>query len=391
MISNPFKQKRGIDISIIILIAIFTVALPFKNSIYQGSLAILYMLVGWRAYKNSTDCWNHTKPFMMIFTAIFISMTISNSLGVSYGYGIESQIRFFWYFVPLFFVLFYILYEKIISVEMLFMLFLTASLFTATLGIAEFVSSGYDLTNRLCGHTFNPNAFSVWLMIAILLLTHIFLQTKSTAIAITVFLVTIVCAGELVLTQSRAAWFGIFIGLLVYVSLNRNSINKTRLALAVISVTLMLVLFWFESNAFQDRIHTILNGNTSRRSNIIWPWAIETIKQAPFFGHGLNSMRLIRLPTIDEVLPHNIYLELLLFLGIVGFVCFAWLFTTVATNIKTSLATNRQYSAILGGVFASLLTDGFFDQSITMSLYFVSLIITIASISVYLSNIVNFE
>lgn len=379
------KDIRLLNFSEKILWGIFVIymmALPFKNAIYQGSLVLLYGMTLWHVYKSGSIEWKPAKSLTIIFGLMFVSMSISNFFGSSYGYGIDAQVIFFYYFVPLFFVLYYLYTKEIVNFKKIFILIFVPIILVVGFGLKEFADMGYDLSYRLCGKTFNPNAMSVWLMIGIVLLNHLFLTTRSKIMLIVAFFGIAIFSFELLLTQSRAAWLATIVALVVYGVANRRAIFKMRVLGIVVFCLISLYYAWGYNEAFHARVVTILEGQTSNRVERLWPWAIGMIQQSPLFGYGMDSMRLLYAGEYPETKPHNIYLELLLFLGIVGFSVFMAFFAKVSFNLWNGIKEKKDESIILGSIFVGLLVDGCFDQSITMSLYFVPLFMIIGALSI---------
>ena len=96
----------------------------------------------------------------------------------------------------------------------------------------------------------------------------------------------------------------------------------------------------------------------------IWEHAWSLIIQKPFFGYGLMSYAYIGMPNITGV--HNAILEILLYLGIFGFIFYTAIFFQV---IKEQILQKNFFFLAISSVFIVLMQ---FDQSITGGIVFLS-------------------
>jgi putative inorganic carbon (HCO3(-)) transporter len=158
------------------------------------------------------------------------------------------------------------------------------------------------------------------------------------SILISVFMM----AGVLLLTQSRGAWIGMAIALLLLVAW--MSRWGKWLALAVASAGLVLVL-----RVGPERIgNTVMSGiggaanvgNTMDARAELWSRAIYGISDFPFTGMGMNTFRkvvnvlyplFLIPPDVDIASCHNQLLQTALDLGIPGLVAYVALLAVAIT------------------------------------------------------------
>lgn len=121
----------------------------------------------------------------------------------------------------------------------------------------------------------------------------------------------------LVGSQTRSAFLGTFVSLVALIILHRGF--SWKYTAGTLGVAVWALFFGFERTSW-DMI--MQDGRVAE----LWPFALEVFKTAPWFGVGLNSFN----PGVHEIgleftmhtqtlqHPHNIYLQFLCEMGIVG-------------------------------------------------------------------------
>jgi O-antigen ligase len=218
----------------------------------------------------------------------------------------------------------------------------------------ELVDLGYqiygsevDLTMtsvRFRGSTFQPNMLGgicVFTIMGAMLIMH-YAKTKLTYI---LPILAIFSAYYLImLTISRASL--VISSLLLLIFLMRMFINKsTRSYFIVASLVVFLLASYYVdfqqfsetlSNVF-DRLIGMISGvsggqadsSTSERMKLL-KMAIQLFKENPFFGTGLDTMRVL---LFDGLFAHNTYIELLATLGPIGFMLYYSIHILIVRNI----------------------------------------------------------
>jgi O-antigen ligase len=159
-------------------------------------------------------------------------------------------------------------------------------------------------------------------------------------------LAALVLMGALAVTRSRGAWLGFGFALL-YVLMRARSVWLTTMLAGGGAVVLAsgilrrLLLVRLEATTASD---PSLLGRL-----LLWSTAWEAFRRNWLFGVGWENFRVVKVhygwPRIPgEVMPyntHNIYLEVLVDLGIVGLVCFLWFLAGIILRTDR-LVQNRQ-------------------------------------------------
>lgn len=193
-----------------------------------------------------------------------------------------------------------------------------------------------NIPNRAFSTLYNPNVLGSYLILVISIAVAGFHCSEKSQNKIVTSIVLIAAYLCMVLTFSRGAWLGLAISILIVFLFSKEK----PYILAVIFITLLLVIP--ELDAVLTRINPGLLSDDS--SNIyrhyLWTTAFDTFKQNPIFGSGLGSFG-FSLPSHSKVggylvsHAHNIYLQLLAELGLLGFIAFfGYLISIVYTAFK---------------------------------------------------------
>ena len=240
----------------------------------------------------------------------------------------------------------------------------------------------------------NPNTFAEVLILLLPLLVALALDSRhgiSRLLAAGAFVLGVTALG---MTYSRASWVGIACAALVFVFLWRPSWIPAFLVLCLMCVPLMPQTIW-------NRILTITNTSDSSTASRIplYQAALATIKSSPISGAGLGTT------TVQEYIAahnlyhaeapyvhaHDIYLELWVEAGILGFVGFM---SSMLWNIKQAARQVRHCAhtpsrtitcaccASLCGSMVAGLADYLWNYPRVMSIFWFVFALTIAGIKV---------
>jgi O-antigen ligase len=126
------------------------------------------------------------------------------------------------------------------------------------------------------------------------------------------------------------------------------------------------------SDYLSTRFHSLASGDSSNRYEI-WLKAIEMISQKPLFGWGIESWKVFGLKEYAGI--HNIYLEILFSLGILGFFCFFIFLFLISKNLFKQkdfiLLIFLIYFLLIGCFDHSILTGKTYLASITLLIFFI--------------------
>ncbi len=206
-----------------------------------------------------------------------------------------------------------------------------------------------------------------------------------------IFWIIILCSGlvTVFLTGSRGGWlsiivsFSIWIGFYIYY--NRQNYKDLAKLVCLIFVSVIIIVTLLPNSHIIYKIKQKFY--TSQRIELVWPAAINIIRELPiehkFFGAGLSrklyqikyiqwvEKKYNRTPSKEEVYsPHNFYLYTLYKQGIVGLIILLFLIIKSIQKIYKKIITENKLKirllgvAILSSFIGAFVVHGLFeDQS----------------------------
>ena len=357
---------------------LWVVSIPFKNIFYQSSTILLILIFVTYIIKNKD--FNYIKQIILLhkditfaFLLILASMTVSNFINdVSATNAWHLEFSYIYRYALILLILFYF-YSKDFFDKNLLITFILVSLGLQVFGGVCQELIGHDIfgnekgdLNGWRGVVFNRNVFGLLMGFGILISFLIIrfyskINFKSSILSIFLFLFIIAT----LFSYSRAVWVSLVITAIIFIICNFKNFNKFDLVYFLIIIVIGIIVF-FNVDSLQNRFIALVNANPSHRDEIWWQ-SFELFKQKLFFGWGLNAWSVHGLKEYANV--HNSILEILVSLGIFGFISFSYFLYLVFSEIKRSKNLNAFYLLIF------VITDTQFDQSIVSSKILLSCIV----------------
>jgi len=184
-----------------------------------------------------------------------------------------------------------------------------------------------EIMVRVFGTLDNPNILAQYLTPGILLATGLFLEEKRPGLRLLYLVMVGLAAYSLYFTWSRGGILALGVALAVFLALYDRRLFLAAVFLGILAITWMPGLI-------TNRLSSITNLQDSSIAYrfIIWTIAFRIIKDFWFSGVGVGTaaFRWIydRFYTIYGVVAmhtHDFYLELLVEIGVFGFIIFLWL------------------------------------------------------------------
>jgi len=355
-ISKAFKffhSKSLFEKLVQIVLFIWILSIPMKNAIYQISTIgfVLLFFIHFIYYKNFISVKqiiNLYKIPFVLFGLFLLSMIISSLFGISPKDFYSEISKYFIRYIIIFLALLYFYKESFFSRYTLLAFILIALSIHSLDGLYQYLT-GFDLlkhkipdapTYLLTGAVYQHNPFGLFMAIgsalSLILISdkkhYIFWKYEKLlySFLLLLFLFT------LFHSQSRAAWvmFGTFSFFYLFLYIKENGIDKRLLFAFILLGIFITLLFILDTNLLQ-RLKLLLEGNSSSRMSVIWPFTIEKIKEAPLFGYGISTYKLFPEHCCNGV--HNLSLELFLYTGIIGFsIMYSLIIFTFIEGIKKS-------------------------------------------------------
>lgn len=203
----------------------------------------------------------------------------------------------------------------------------------------------------------DPNIFVFF----ITLYFFFFLYNISTTSNKIGFLLTTIC---IVLTFSRGAYISIIItSLLVFIlAVKQKGKLKNTFIIILLLLGISQSLTFFGINYFgfiENRFSNISNDGGSGRI-VLWMNAIETFKNNPIMGIGLNgTLKYNEVHYGNAVYIHNTMLEVLSETGLIGFIIFIFLWTSIfitSINLYKKNKSTKFLLATFVAIFIQMLS-----------------------------------
>ena len=342
-----------------------------KTSVYQISFVgivgtfLIYLYTN-KKLPMLKNLFLEQKNILFAFGFILVSMTTSNALSpvaTLDSWSAEFQYLFRYFFMFAILLLFHkedIFSKKFIVIAILLSLFIQGidGIYQSLFEVDFIKNNAGSLSEGLSGATFNRNNFCFFMSIGASICTGLLFYSKEyklEKIHITTLITLLsVFLFNLLFSYSRASWlfYSVFSFILFAVEYKRIS-NKHFVFFLIIILLTALIFFHFDDLFL--RLYQLIKLNDGGRYPI-WHDVLHLIKENFIFGYGLMTYQYIASQPILSV--HNSVLEILLFLGIVGFIAFtALLYFILDAIIK---AKNYFYLAF----FCAFLVISQFDNSI---------------------------
>lgn len=242
--------------------------------------------------------------------------------------------------------------------SVLITVYLLTALFVSVYGIrqiffgAEALATWSDPTSsageqvRIYSYLNNPNLFAGYILPAIPLCFAAILNWKGwfpKALVGLMLLLHWVC---LYGTGCRGAWIGLVVAffamgvMMLYWHLPKLPLSwqKSVFPLFFGSIAVVIALGLIASSSFRDRALSIFAGREDSSNNFrinVWHSVIEMIRDRPILGIGPGNSAfnkiypLYQKPNYSALGAYSIYLELMVEVGLAGFIAFLWFLLTV--------------------------------------------------------------
>jgi len=203
------------------------------------------------------------------------------------------------------------------------------------------------------------------------LLLGALLQAGKTSARVVMLLGMIVLVSTLVLTRSRGAWFGFGAAVLYALLRVRSGWLWTIVVLAV----LLLLGVGPLRETLVSRVGETSEGDPSFLGRIVlWAYAWAIIKANWLFGVGFDNFRYVKhfygypgqIWWMIRFHAHNVFLEMLVDLGLVGFIGFCWLYFRTLFRldrvVRARIPDRWALALGLGAALVAYAAHGLFDN-----------------------------
>jgi len=221
----------------------------------------------------------------------------------------------------------------------------------------------------VAGRVLNLNAVAMLLTPISLLCVGLLVEEKNNIRRVFLILTLVVLFLNLLITRSRGAWFGFIVGF-VYIVIASKSYKWLIYMTILVVVVLLFQNFQF---IFFGRIKQTSFVDPALLSRFyIWTTAVSIIKNNFLTGIGIHNFLNIKyiygfpkwLDPAKAFFTHNLYLEFLVDVGVMGFIAFIMLFVTTLKRMNILSKKERNLRSIAFGINGALiayLAHGLFD------------------------------
>jgi len=347
MNSEQFTNKNDILLHISkLLLYIFFFSLIISTTLAQGIAGLLSLILLVRLIISRGKCYVYTPldiPFLAFIIFRFVSTFLYNEPVIAAKIAFQRVLLY-----SIYFVITNTVENRVVHREFLRYTFLMV--FSCVLG------SMHAFYEAVVHEVVRPGSFSggysrLAEFSAITLILSSFLSNHRTVFynKIIFVLAYLVILLVLLITQSRAAWAGTFIALLLLAF-------KGRFKFIAMYIVIFLLTFFFLPSV-QERAKTILNPlhHTSGRIDI-WKDAMEKVLDKPFWGYGVGSMKIIADPEVKKYGSwHSDYLQIVMESGFVTLFAYIILSFLLFRNCwRLIKKTEGEQKDVVMGIAASL-------------------------------------
>ena len=331
-------KSNKIDILIIFIVSFFLYSgyyvglmffynarIPEISRLYSIPLRlVLFVLMTYYVIKNFARLQNNKAVYLLLslFSFLYIVKVIyTASIGASTAKSWYEYIFFYLSYALMPFLFYsavnFIRYKSIILNALIFSGFLLGIYTIYTFG-AVLSSGGVGRLSMLTYETgeavISPLALAYSGAITILLSVYRIMYEKARGIKLLYYIVTIILSFTMFfLGATRGALLVVLLGSLAFVYFGNLKRKLIFIVLFVIAIPFIIYGVELTGSAIFDRAtSTIETGDASGRE-LLWAEAYQEFTEYPILGGRIE---------VSGVYPHNIFLEILMATGIVGFLLF---------------------------------------------------------------------
>lgn len=307
------------------------VSLPFDGAMFHfASLLLLITALlsvlpyRWATVQHSLEKY---KSVHVAFLAIVLLMCLSNLLNQQGLEAWDTTVKFairYWLMLA---VLLYLLDQKFLTLRFISFA-LVCSVAMQLLPFLPLIWSGDIFETRFHGFTSNPNVMGLYAGLGVLVGFYLAADRKiALAPRLLVSILLILLAGSaLFASGNRGAWVALVGAVGCFIAFRLRRDYKTIIpALGLLSFGAFYVFSQFEVP--KSRLNLLLNGYPALRDQV-WANSFSLFLEKPILGYGLDTKSAL-LENHSIYSEHNIFLSVLVALGVLGFLAFCFLLLTI--------------------------------------------------------------
>lgn len=161
-----------------------------------------------------------------------------------------------------------------------------------------------------------------------------------------------------VMGSTRGAFVVVIICLILYI-LSQKGTTKIKYLLYIIPIIPLFYLFLdLTGSSLLNRLSDTIEKQDSSGRDVLWIEAFEEFVKNPLFGGKIE---------VSGFYPHNIILEILMGMGILGLFIFVMIFFNTIKNLKLDSKSIYLYILLINGLFMNMFSGSLYTAIILFS------------------------
>ncbi|MDB2487150.1 O-antigen ligase family protein [Alphaproteobacteria bacterium] len=307
------------------------IALPFDNALFHFAGILLITTAALTLHRTGIAplrrVFDTTRHVQKAFLAILTIMVISNFLNDQGGQAWRTLFVFIFRYGLLFVTLMFLIESGFLTLRYILVAF-AVGILAQILPFASEVLDGSIFASRFQGFSSNPNVIGFYAGLGVLIGVYLAAYRKmALAPRLLVSILLILLAGSaLVASGNRGGWVALVGAVGCFSAFRIRQNYKTIIpALGLLSFGAFYVFSQFAVP--KKRLDLFLNGYSSLRDQV-WANSYSLFLEKPFFGYGLDTKSAL-LQNHSIYSEHNIFLSVLLALGVLGLLSYCFLLVTI--------------------------------------------------------------
>lgn len=345
----------------------------FTISKVLGAVLVCILLAQWLITKRQLPIRSHLWPYLVILVIISVMSSLFSDFTTTAANDLRQLITSI-----SFFALTICLVKADDILTSITKVLVTGITCSATLSLYGYITkdplfavvAGDDAITRATGGANDPNLFCLSLLVAIPLLVHYILESRSTSGRITAICFTLINTFALMATFSRGGALNFIIVVIMLAVAHRKKLRPRSAGLLISAFfAVVLLVFVITPRAYWERqssLVTTQDESINRRIDYLKVGWLQFIEN-PIIGHGPGTFKDVWEQSVYEGVvskgaskgykrrAHNTYLEILIGQGILGLATYLLLITTamicllkaqgnyVAKNMRTKASLTEAY------------------------------------------------
>ncbi len=291
------------------------------------------------------------KKFLVPIFIFFGILTYMNYINQSKGYSVYFNIPFFLNLIIMLVSLNHSRIENKLLLKCLFVFSISLVVFTVMYMFGIQTDSSFE--DRITVLNNNQNELGLKLAISILVLLVIVRENRLNLnrFRYLFYLIIPIMFIFMVKTGSRVAFISLILGLITYFLLQGKNItiNKILKIVPIFVIALIIWQFILKNSVLLSRLFSTVNEGDLSGRDIRWLASIDLISKNQLFGQGETGYS----KNIEPLLgfyssPHNVFIEILCYTGVVGLIIFSiFLLRVIVSAAKSYYYKNELLPLVL--------------------------------------------